>query len=450
MNARILLGGAAVAAAALLGVTVLAGGGSFGEGAGSAAAAVAAGPTNTSRPTISGTAKDGSTLSATSGTWSGSGAITYAYQWQRCDAKGANCANIGGATTDTYALGSADVGSTISIAVTATDSTGSATVYSDLAGPVAPEGSAPAYKTQPSISGSAKEGETLTVTPGSWTGTTPIDFHFQWMRCDSAGKNCDLIGNPTTTATYKLTSLDAGHTIIVGVVAHNSFGTQTGFTKPTAVVVATQSLVPAYTAQPTVSGTAKVGQTLTVSNGTWSGAAPITFTYQWQRCDGTGKNCDVIAGATSNRYTLTSADAGHVLLAGVVAKNAYGTQVGFTNPTCVVAPTIAPGATISVSSVSLPDRLVISRVAFLPARLTPGTTSFNARFRVTDSSGHPVSGALVYAIALPYGRVSNAGEVLTDGTGYATIGFRTLHSISPRRGYVVFFVRARKQGDSVL
>jgi hypothetical protein len=270
------------------------------------------------------------------------------------------------------------------------------------------------------------------------------------MRCDSAGKNCDLIAKPTASATYELTSTDVGHTIVVGVIAHNSLGTQTGFTKPTAVVAATTSLTPSYTAQPAISGTPTVGQTLTLSNGTWGGAQPITFTYEWQRCDSTGKNCDVIAGATGSSYTLTSADAGHVLLAGVLAKNAYGTQVGFTNPTAVVASSVAQGATLAVASVSLPNRLVVSRVEFVPARLTPGTSSFSARFRVTDSSGHPVSGALVYAIALPYGRVSNAGEVRTDGAGYATIGFRTLRSIASRRGYVVFFVRARKPGDDVL
>jgi hypothetical protein len=202
--------------------------------------------------------------------------------------------------------------------------------------------------------------------------------------------------------------------------------------------------------QPTISGTPKVGQTLTLSNGTWNGATPMTFTYVWDRCDSSGKNCDVIAGATTLTYTLTAADAGHVILAGVVAKNAYGTQTGFTQPTAVVTATVAAGATVDVSTVSLPDRLVVSGVSFEPRRVAPQTPLFEARFRVTDSNGHPVSGALVYAIALPYGRVSKAPEAQTDANGYATLSFRPLHRFSARRGYVVFFVRARKPGDNLL
>ena len=50
---------------------------------------------NTSPPTISGTAQDGQTLSASTGSWSGS-PTSYAYQWQRCDSSGANCANVSG------------------------------------------------------------------------------------------------------------------------------------------------------------------------------------------------------------------------------------------------------------------------------------------------------------------------------------------------------------------
>jgi hypothetical protein len=450
MRPRLLIGGSGIAAAVLLGATLLAGGGSFSRGADSAAAAVTAGPTNTSRPTILGTAKDGETLTASNGTWTGGTSITFAYQWQRCDEKGAACVDISGATNNTYTLTSADVGATVAIAVTATDSGGSSTAYSDLAGPVAPKGSAPAYTTQPSINGTVKEGATLTVDKGVWAGSTPITYTYQWMRCDSAGKNCSLIGGPTTSTKYTLTSADVGHTIIVGVIAKNSFGTQTGFTKPTSVVVATKSLVPAYTTKPAITGLVRVGQVLTVSNGSWSGATPMTFSYQWQRCDSAGKNCGVIAGATRNVYQLTAADAGHVVLAAVTAKNAYGSQIGFTDPTSVVPAAVAPGAAVSVQSVALPNRLVISGVAFNPRRVTPRTTSFTARFRVTDSNGHPVSGALVYAIALPYGRVSNAAEVQTDANGYATIGFRPLHRVAARRHYVVFFVRARKPGDSLL
>jgi hypothetical protein len=96
-----------------------------------ATAVVAAqgGPPNTAPPTISGTATVGSTLTANPGTWTGS-SITFAYQWRQCDASGANCTSITGATSNTYVIASGDVGHTIRIAVTATDATGPNTVTS--------------------------------------------------------------------------------------------------------------------------------------------------------------------------------------------------------------------------------------------------------------------------------------------------------------------------------
>jgi hypothetical protein len=77
-------------------------------------------PPNTAPPTISGTATVGSTLTANPGTWTGS-SITFTYQWRQCDAAGANCTAITGATGNTYVIASGDVGHTIRVAVTATD-----------------------------------------------------------------------------------------------------------------------------------------------------------------------------------------------------------------------------------------------------------------------------------------------------------------------------------------
>jgi hypothetical protein len=86
-------------------------------------------PKNTSLPTISGTTTQGQTLSASSGSWSNSPA-SYAYQWRRCNSSGASCADISGATSSSYALVLADVGSTIRVVVTATNSYGSASATS--------------------------------------------------------------------------------------------------------------------------------------------------------------------------------------------------------------------------------------------------------------------------------------------------------------------------------
>jgi len=87
-------------------------------------------PSNTSPPTISGSATAGSTLTRNQGVWSGSTPITYTYQWRSCDSAGANCADISGATSTSYTAASADVGKTIRVNETATNAYGNATATS--------------------------------------------------------------------------------------------------------------------------------------------------------------------------------------------------------------------------------------------------------------------------------------------------------------------------------
>jgi hypothetical protein len=82
-------------------------------------------PIVTAAPTVTGTAQQGQTLTATTGTW-GDEPDSYTYQWQHCDASGANCTDVAGATAATYAVTAADVGFTLRADVTATNRYGSA------------------------------------------------------------------------------------------------------------------------------------------------------------------------------------------------------------------------------------------------------------------------------------------------------------------------------------
>jgi subtilisin family serine protease len=110
---------------------------------------------------------------------------------------------------------------------------------------------------------------------------------------------------------------------------------------------------PANTGAPPVTGTATEGQTLTASSGSWSGSTPITFAFQWQRCDAAGFACTNVAGATSATYSLTSGDVGSTLRIVVTAANPYGSSTAASTitaaVTAAVAPTPAPSATTTVS-----------------------------------------------------------------------------------------------------
>ena len=256
-------------------------------------------PANSALPGISGTAQDGQTLSGSTGTWGGTGPITYAYQWRRCDAAGASCANIGGATSSNYSLVPADIGSTIRLVVTATNSEGSASATSAQSSVVT--AIPPANTALPTISGTGVDGQTLTAANGSWSGSPTITYGYQWRRCDAAGGSCVNIGG-ATSSTYSLVGADVGSTIRVVVTGTNGGGSASATSAQTGTIAA---LAPSNSSPPSISGITVDGSTLTAANGTWGGSTPLSFAYQWRRCDASGRllrehrrrhGLDVLAG----------------------------------------------------------------------------------------------------------------------------------------------------------
>jgi len=201
-----------------------------GQTASAAVLVVGSAPANTVLPTITGTASAGSTLTASTGTWTGSPAPTFAYQWERCDGAGANCSDIGGATASTYLVAAADAGSTIRVRVTATNAAGSAAATSAQTAAVT---AAPANTALPTISGLTQVGSTLTATNGTWTGFPAPTFTYQWERCDSAGANCVNIAGATSQS-YLLAGADAGSRIRVKVTGTNSVSAATAESAATA------------------------------------------------------------------------------------------------------------------------------------------------------------------------------------------------------------------------
>lgn len=174
-------------------------------------------PTATAAPVLSGAADVGKTLSTTTGLWNTP--MTYAYQWLRCDASGAGCAAIAGATTSTYVVNSLDGGHTLEARVSATNDSGTTPALSNLTALVVAR---PAPTHAPSIAGAAKAGRTLTAVAGSWSNS-PTAFGYQWLRCNRNGSHCTKIAR-ATKAHYRATRRDVGHRLRVRVTARNSAG----------------------------------------------------------------------------------------------------------------------------------------------------------------------------------------------------------------------------------
>ena len=87
-------------------------------------------PANTAAPTVTGDTRSGQTVTADPGSWSGTPTLSYAYQWRSCDADSGDCADIAGATGQTFVLTSAEVARRVSVRVTATNAGGNASVES--------------------------------------------------------------------------------------------------------------------------------------------------------------------------------------------------------------------------------------------------------------------------------------------------------------------------------
>jgi hypothetical protein len=306
---------------------------------------------------------------------------------------------------------------------------------------------APTNTARPSISGNARDGSTLTTSNGRWTNN-PTSFAYEWLRCGSGGANCTQISGANSKS-YTLTTDDVGHRIRSEVIATNSSGSTSATSNPTGIVAAVGN-APHNTSAPGISGNPQEGQTLSATPGAWGGTQPITFAYQWNRCDSAGANCAAIGGATGQTYNATAADVTHTLRVAVKATNRLGNSTATSGQTAVIAPARSGGAAVSVSTIALPDRLVVDNVKFSPQPLG-ARRPLTGRFHVSDLRGFSVQGALVYAIGLPYGWTRNTPEVATDGSGWATVTFTPTAKLPIRSGTaLVVFVRARKPGDNLL
>jgi hypothetical protein len=182
------------------------------------------------------------------------------------------------------------------------------------------------------VTGTAKVGQTLSVSNGTWTGA-PTSYAYQWQRCSTAVTCADIAG--ATAQTYKLVPADSGRTIRAIVTAKNADGSSTATSNQTGVVGATGA--PAATTRPGILGYPAVGETLEAANGQWTGS-PTSYAYQWLRCDDAGNYCFPVTGATGRTYGVRFADVYSTLRVRITATNANGSAAATSDATDLVQP----------------------------------------------------------------------------------------------------------------
>jgi hypothetical protein len=293
---------------------------------------------------------------ADDGVWNGFSSPTFSYVWFACTTAVAASSSTAPATTNCVAITPAQTAKTFTptaaqdgkyllVQVRATNdaqttavSRYSATTANKVFAPPA-NTVAPVLSTNPAAN-PPTVGNTVTTTNGTWTGSAPITYTYQWYRCDAASASatdtlpsgCATIDTGGTAATYTVQSADvtSGQKhLLVRVRAANSFGTVDRFSasRGAAVRAAVRST------NPVVSGDNQVGQVLTAASGEWTGGVPSpTFTYEWFRCtapvaaaaDVRPTTCGatpIRAASASNTYTAVSADVGGYIVVRVIPFN---------------------------------------------------------------------------------------------------------------------------------
>jgi hypothetical protein len=231
---------------------------------------------------------------------------------------------------------------------------------------------APATTSPPTVEGKFQVGETLTAGNGGWSNS-PTTFTYQWQRCSSGGTGCAAITG-ATARTYKLTSADVDKTVRVLVTGSNADGQSTANSSP----VISDASAPRNNVRPVISGSARVGDTMSVTTGTWTGGVRA-YTFQWQLCDQDGNACANVTGATGRTYNVRSGDDGGTMRVLVTAQNAAGKTTVNTDRSQLIE--AAPSSTVVVTT---PAANKAPSIKFLSLKVR-GKRVY-ARFRVCDDS----------------------------------------------------------------
>ncbi|MDP1698301.1 MAG: hypothetical protein Q8L45_11060 [Xanthomonadaceae bacterium] len=352
--------------------------------------------------TISGTATENQTLTASNTLADSDGLGAISYQWKRGGVA------IGGATASTYVLGNADVGATITVTASYTDGLGNAeSVTSGATSAVVNVNDAPTGSV--TISGTATENQTLTAsnTLADADGLGAISY--QWRRGGVS------IGGATAT-TYVLGNADVGATITVTASYTDGHGTAEAVTSgATSAVV---NVNDAATGGVSISGTATENQTLTALSTLADADGLGALSYQWLR------NGAILAGATASTYTLGNVDVGGVMSLSVTYTDLHGTAEGpFTaGPTgAVVNVNDAPTGGVTITGTAQRTQTLTADTSTLADADGLGVLSYQWR-----ADAAPIAGANASTYVVVAGDI---GKVITVTVSYVD-GHSTSESVT--------------------
>jgi len=202
--------------------------------------------------------------------------------------------------------------------------------------------SMPTYNSQ-SSTGSVMVGSAVVET-SSWVAFPSPSLSHQWFACDASINNpspsrpeaCVSISGATSSS-FTPTQAQAGKFLSVRVTATNSAGTTVRFSPSVSEVGIPISLVSGSS----ISGTPKVGQSVSVGTGSWNGTQPITIDYYWFACtqsvaEGYASNnstpreshCTYIPNAISNTFVVTESQVGKFLMVRIRASNSLQQHTG--------------------------------------------------------------------------------------------------------------------------
>jgi hypothetical protein len=361
----------------------------------------------------------------------------------------------------------------------------------------------PGWYANPSLEGPAQVGATLVGNPGGIKCDNCLGTAYEWLSCTGPGPagadrptgGLPFDGHPAPgcvvrvpfpgSLTYVVRPDDAGRHIQLHIVAENhdcgeinySAGTQEcrnsqghAYTNtvgpiaggaapapapaptappapapapaPSAPPPPPPATPPANSSLPVISGYAEEGETLTVSNGTWTGTEPLTFSYRWFRCSTALKGCQAIDGATGPSYTAAAADVGARLAATVTATNRGGGMPSTAARTDRVLPAQPqPGyRVVDAARLRSTHQLLITRID--GPRTVRARVTATLLVHVSDTRGFGVKGVGV--------ELASATGTMTATTGASGVAVVRVRVGAPKAGRLVVMLRVSKPGEDAL